>query len=321
MNAATSQCFNVSNSSDRQTINLMRKLVISVLFIGTLFTSCGQNRIETIQARAYYDSINFQINANRDLQQSLIDKATVAILTIKKDNTATIDTKSLQQLLDSAKKKNISRQHNIEKITEVDDDINYKGKVLDYVQHFNNFYDNEFKDFLVILNDKQQDRFTKGAALLMPKLKLIKEKEIEFKNAQEAFKSKYPVDEDGAIRTKPDYELVNFSEFKYKQADLKDGEEISLLSFSGGKDCEYETTYFKQFIGIVKSTGDTVRILSPCQTYDIHNPVQIGYYRRDITYATQNSDTKSYFIVFNKHQASLEKRNLKTTIGMLSFKE
>jgi hypothetical protein len=299
----------------------MRKLFISVLFTWTLLTSCGQNRVETIQARAYFDSINFQINANRDLQQSLIDKATVAILTIKEDKAATIDTKSLQQLLDSAKKRNILRLQNIEKITEVDAGINYKGKVLDYVQHFNNFYEKEFKDFLVILNDKEQDRFAKGAAILMPKLKLIKEREIEFKNAQQAFKSKYPVDQDGAIRTKPDYEFVRFSEFKFQKADLKDGEEIRLLSFSGGKDCEYETTYFKQFIGIVKSTGDTVRILSPCQTYDIHNPMQIGYYNSDTHYSTQNPDTKNYFIVFNLHQTSLEKRNLKTTIGMLSFKE
>jgi|GEM_PF-3814125 len=67
--------------------------------------------------------------------------------------------------------------------------------------------------------------------------------------------------------------------------------------------------------------GDTVRILSPCQTYDIYNPIQIGYYRSDIHYATQNSDTKNYFIIFNKHQTSLERRNFKTTIGMLSFKE
>jgi hypothetical protein len=299
----------------------MRRLFISALFTWTLLTSCGQSRVETIQARAYFDSINFQINTNRDLQQSLIDNATVAILTVKEDKTATIDTKSLQQLLDSAKKKNFLRQQNIEKITEVDAEINYKGKVLDYVQHFNNLYDKEFKDFLVILNDKEQDRFAKGAAILMPKLKLIKEREIEFKNAQQAFKSKYPVDEDGAIRTKPDYEFVRFSEFKYQKADLKDGEEISLLSFSGGVDCEYETTYFKQFIGIVKSSGDTVRILSPCQTYDTQNPIQISYYNSDIHYATQNSDTKNYFIVFNKHQTSLEKRNLKTAIGMLSFKE
>jgi hypothetical protein len=224
-------------------------------------------------------------------------------------------------LLNSAKKNNLIREHNIEKITEVDKDINYKGKVLDYIRNFNSFYDHEFKNFLIILNDRQQDRFQIGSSLLAPKLKLIKAKEIEVKNAQEAFKAKYPVDEDGAIRTKPDYEFVKLSEFQYRQANLKDGEEISLISYSGGKDCEYETIYYKQFIGIVKSSGDTVRVLSPCQTYDIDHPVRIGYYWSDISYSIKNSNAKSTFIVFNKHQTSLEKRNFKTAIGMLSFKE
>jgi len=299
----------------------MQKFILATSILGIIISSCGQNKVETMVARAYYDSINYQITSNKQLQQSLIDKATEVILAIKNDNSAKIDTKALRALLDSAKASNILRQRNIKNITEVDVNLNLKGKALDYVRLFTSFYDNEFKDLINLLDQEQEDKFTKASSLILPKLNLIKEKEIALKTAQEAFNAKYPLDADGNLRTKPDYEYQKLSDLKFRQADIKEGEEIKLLSFSGGKDCDDETIYFKQFIGIVKSTGDTIRILAACQLYDMDKPKRTCYFQNEISGISQNISDKKKLVAFNKHQAILEKKDFKTVIGFLRFKE
>ena len=51
-------------------------------------------------------------------------------------------------------------------------------------------------------------------------------------------------------------------DFAYTPATIAPGTEIELLALSGGKESDEETIYFWQFIGIDKSSGDTVRIIS-----------------------------------------------------------
>ena len=57
-------------------------------------------------------------------------------------------------------------------------------------------------------------------------------------------------------------------DFNYNSANISRGSEIELLAFSGGKESDGNTIYYYQFIGIDKSSGDTVRIISSLISVD-----------------------------------------------------
>jgi hypothetical protein len=300
----------------------MQNLLLSAIISSIVLSSCGEeHKTDIFLARSYFDSVKNEINAGKKMQQKLINETTQILLSIKEDSAFIVDTKSFQALLDSAKKANLETRQNIAKITEIDPQINYKGKVLEYMNQFNGLYDNEFKEFVVLLDQKLEGRFEKLATLMASKLRSLKERETELENAKVAFNNKYPVDKDGVAKTNPDFEYVNLADFKYTQANINPGEEISLLSYSGGEGCDERTIYYEQFIGVVKSTGDTVRILTPCQIYDGEITHRIAYYQNDVTLGAIKNIAEKSLVVFNKNQPFLEKKDLKTTLGMLSFKE
>jgi hypothetical protein len=60
-----------------------------------------------------------------------------------------------------------------------------------------------------------------------------------------------------------DFQFVPLDEYEYKHADIQKGELIDLIAFSGGPQDNTETIFYYQFIGVRKSKGDTVRILTP----------------------------------------------------------
>lgn len=300
----------------------MQNLLFAAIIAVIVLSSCGgKHKTDIFLARSYFDSVKNEIDAGKKIQQKLINETAQIILSIKENAAFIVDTKSFRALLDSAQKANLETRQNIAKITEIDPQINYKGKVLEYMNQFNSFYDKEYKEFVVLLDQKLENRFEKLATLMASKLTLLKERETELENAKVAFNNKYPVDKDGVAKTEPDFEYVNFADFKYTQANINPGEEISLLSYSGGKNCDPKTIYYEQFIGVVKSTGDTVRILTPCQTYDVEKAHRIAYYQNDVTPGPINQIAEKSLVVFNKNQPFLEKKDLKTTIGVLSFKD
>ena len=53
------------------------------------------------------------------------------------------------------------------------------------------------------------------------------------------------------------------TDYHYVPASIAPGTEIELLAFSGGKKSDENNLYYYQFIGIDKSNGDTIRILTP----------------------------------------------------------
>jgi hypothetical protein len=57
-------------------------------------------------------------------------------------------------------------------------------------------------------------------------------------------------------------EYKPLKDFSYTPASITRGSEIELLAFSGGEKSDENTIYYYQFIGIDKSSGDTVRIIS-----------------------------------------------------------
>ena len=129
-----------------------------------------------------------------------------------------------------------------------------------------------------------------------------------------------------------DFDYVKLKDFKFTKAELKPLSEIELLSVSGGKQCTGTEIYFYQFVGIDKATGDTVRILSPCQTYDEVKAPRTGTYipmddsPEGINKFTGNVekgsavDSDHFFVVINKKHFT-ETRNYKTVIGGIGFKD
>jgi hypothetical protein len=128
----------------------------------------------------------------------------------------------------------------------------------------------------------------------------------------------------------PDFEYVKFEDFKYEPAQIAPQTQVQVLSFSGGKACDPNTTYYYQFIGINTTNGDTVRILSPCQKVpDGLQPETGGFTPWDSTSSlvdqalemvkAEKMENKKRYIVFNKHLADIEKGNYKTAIGTLGF--
>ena len=148
------------------------------LFICLL--SCDKKRISSARAFAFYDSVNHELSTNKDIQQRLIDRTLTIVLQINNDKNTIVDIKPLQVLFDSSRTVNMRRQKNIEKIEEVDRGIDYKAKVLDYVKTFNDFYKNEFYEFLKILDQPQIDRAEKYRTSFAAKLVEIKQKQEIF---------------------------------------------------------------------------------------------------------------------------------------------
>jgi hypothetical protein len=129
----------------------------------------------------------------------------------------------------------------------------------------------------------------------------------------------------------PNFRYVKLEDFKYSEATIKEGTEIQILSFSGGKACSPEESYYYQFIGIDLSTNDTVRILAPCQNVDVNAKPTTGTFTpwqeiAGIIAKTlkENGENEliaeKKFVVFNKNQKDIEEREFKTVIGTLSFK-
>jgi tetratricopeptide (TPR) repeat protein len=148
--------------------------------------------IETINASAFYDSIIAMFTPNKIRQQKVIDNLTQAFQIIHNDNNAAIDTKYLQKLTNDATANNKILLQKINKIQEVDSTINCKKKLLDYENLFEDFMVNAIPELLKILDQKHDnDRGIKGVKLLQPILLLIRQKGVEFYNAEEALMNKY----------------------------------------------------------------------------------------------------------------------------------
>lgn len=159
----------------------------------------------------------------------------------------------------------------------------------------------------------------------MPKLAITKQKELALKQAQKNFEAKYErTVKPNSIRTNGDYEYVKLKHLKYKLTDIKDGTKIELMSFSGGDSKNGEDRiYYKQFIGINQSNGDTVRILAlaAMQDYDFEKAQRIGTFKNFRPNGNEIVTSENEFIIFNRNQARVENGNYKIAFGLLEFAE
>lgn len=134
----------------------------------------------------------------------------------------------------------------------------------------------------------------------------------------------------GCKETDPDFDFKPLKDFKFESAGIADGTRIRILSFSGGPGCTPDESYYYQFIGLVKGTHDTIRILSPCQVIEEGIlPLEGSFTDTRKASAMADSallehgenvfETGKKIVVFNKQQSALEKRNFKTAVGAISF--
>ena len=302
----------------------MKNFTTIILSILILFSSWGQIKIDKKKANSFFKAVNYQIDLNKPDQQEFINKLFFALSLVKENSDTIINTEDLQVLYESSKAKNIVRQANIEMLTEIDTQINYKNKVLDYIKTFNEAYENEFPRTIQILKEHTEDRFERTKIFLYPKLQMIKSKEIALTSSQREFRSKYleinnSLSKSDTRRTGSDFEYIKLNEFSYSRVNIKDGTKIKLLSFSGGQDAEDGKISYSQFIGINNSNGDTLRVLALAnkQHYDLDKQPQIGTFKSEMLIKNKSGDIE--YIIFNKAQADIEKGNYKTVFGILNF--
>lgn len=297
----------------------MQIRIISFLLI-LILSSCGKKKTDNVSAYIFYDSVNHELTATKDIQQRLIDRLLNIILLIDNDPNSSIDFQTVQELLDTAEASNITRIKNITAIKEFDEKIDYKHKVLDYLKHLDSFYDIEVKDFLNKLRNKTSDDVTEAKKMLQPALIAIKQKELIMKDTQEEFNNKYKKNTSGSRLVSPDYESVSLSSLKFEKVTIADGTIIDLISYSGG-DCEGTSLVeYVQFIGINQSSGDTVRILALChaQQYDLNKAPRSGAFKNFLP-IDSNTVADNIVVIFNKNLEEIERKEYKTAFGILEF--
>ncbi|MDB5196465.1 MAG: hypothetical protein JWP88_836 [Flaviaesturariibacter sp.] len=134
----------------------------------------------------------------------------------------------------------------------------------------------------------------------------------------------------GCKESDPNFDFKSLKEVGFQPATISEGATVQILSFSGGPECTPEATYYYQYIGIVKGTRDTVRILSPCQQIPEGSRPEEGSFSAwektaaIIDEALWDHDEKSFesknkLVVFNKHNPAWERQPYKTAIGTLSY--
>lgn len=135
----------------------------------------------------------------------------------------------------------------------------------------------------------------------------------------------------GCQQPDPYFEYTSLKKIHYDTAHIKDGADIEILSFSGGPECSPGKTYYYQFIGIIKETSDTVRVLTPCQVLPEGSiPSEGSFSSMSVISDVMDKDLQAngvesfkkgdQVVVFNKSHLDLEKRPFKTALGSLSFK-
>lgn len=172
----------------------MRNSTYIILLLIIVNNSCKNDNRNITSARSFYDLIQKEYSLDRAIQKPVLDSLAKIAIFMKNNPDAKIDTISFKKYIENAKLKNIQTISKIEKINEIDEKINYKSKVIAHLMSINSFYDDELQEFIKILNQDNKEKYIQAAKIIMPKLKLIKQKEIEYITTKNIFKSKYHIE-------------------------------------------------------------------------------------------------------------------------------
>jgi methylaspartate ammonia-lyase len=169
----------------------MKKAFSLLVPIIVFLVCCNHKKANTFKAISFYDSVNNQINVTRPPIQKLIDNSTTVVYILRDDKNAVIDTAILWRLLDRAKRMSDIRIKSIEQISEVDESINYKQRILKEELVLKQLLENEIPESINIFGETGQDRYSRASHLLLPKLKALKQALNDVAAAKDEFKDKY----------------------------------------------------------------------------------------------------------------------------------
>lgn len=121
------------------------------------------------------------------------------------------------------------------------------------------------------------------------------------------------------------YTYVEFENFEFEKANIKNGVEVDIISVASDKRCTDEIEYYYSVIALVKETQDTVRILTPCQLFS--NSILSGSFRAPnptgdslLKAAGYDYGNRKKIIVMNS-RIPFQNRNYPVAIGSIGFKD
>jgi hypothetical protein len=143
-------------------------------------------------AKSYGIIYNSFIVTN-ETQNNFFGKAVELLGVIKNDKSALVNTRELELSLDSAKSACETRISILNAADEIDEEIKYKAKALDFAYKVASLYKNEFPLLIKILNSKSTNRFDESQKLLLDKMEEMQKVMYECHDAGEAFRQKYDI--------------------------------------------------------------------------------------------------------------------------------
>lgn len=176
-----------------------------IFLSATLFYSCNSkggstNSQEDISKIAEsYALIHASFRLLNKVQNNFFGKAADILEQIKYDKKAIADTRELEALLDSAKEANETQISIITVTGEPDPEIKYKEKALRYVNLLKGLYDNEFPQFITVLNSNIEDRYEKSRSVLYAKMKEMSNAMHDCSDAENQLREKYNLQDEQVV--------------------------------------------------------------------------------------------------------------------------
>ena len=169
------------------------KTVLCILGFSFFLLSCGSegDKGQADQFRATMLAIG---NGSHESSQAFIDAATKTVLELKSDPNCNIEFDTLSGKLSTAKDSIAKALSFINMLDEFDEEVNYRNSREAYLGAESEVF-NEFETWLALLQKTREPvEIDEATNAVFEKLKLMKQKELIFKESQKKFISKYQLD-------------------------------------------------------------------------------------------------------------------------------
>jgi len=171
----------------------MRQIIPIICFIaGPILFSCKEKK-DITEIQKSYIIIRSAIGHANQIQDSFFVEAVQRLGEVKYNVDAVVDTKELQILLDRAKASNETEINIIANTKEPDEEIKYKEKAIQFVKLLNAIYNDEFSEFISILNSKPENRFDSCQVLLYEKMRAMSKAMHDCADASASIRKKYDI--------------------------------------------------------------------------------------------------------------------------------
>jgi len=168
------------------------RYLVVVISVFSLLISCLPNDNKDLDITQSYEFIYSSFQLSKNAEDKFKENSSMFLDSIKLNEAATLDTKRLTILLDSARSTNQNSLYFIGLAKGIDIK-NYQSTALKYIKLLNNLDNNEYKEFIHSLNTPSNDRYIKAQQLLSAKQPELKKLRDEFRDAAHAVEDKYHI--------------------------------------------------------------------------------------------------------------------------------